>query len=157
MTQPVSLNHFAQSVVRAYRISMTPPYEPVAISLDGGLQEVPHPPDAELQIPNIWPSAAPQADTAALREAAKLLVAAENPVIIADRAARTAAGLRLVTELAETLQAPGRSINAADSTSRPSIISIKRAVAARADRAGRCDPWPGVVGLLGLRECLYRQ
>lgn len=104
--QPVSLNHFAQSVVRAYRISMTPPYEPVAISLDGGLQEVSRPPDSELQIPKYVPSAAPQADSAALREAAKLLAAAENPVIIADRAARTAAGLRLVTELAETLQAP---------------------------------------------------
>ena len=104
--QPVSLNHFAQSMVRAYRIAMTPPYEPVAISLDAGLQEVPYPKGEKLQIPKYVASAPPQADAAALREAAKLLAEAENPVIIADRAARTPAGMRLVTELAETLQAP---------------------------------------------------
>lgn len=104
--QPVSLNHFAQSMVRAYRIAMTPPYEPVAISLDGGLQEEAYPPEGKFQIPKYVPSAAPQADAAALRETAKLLVEAENPVIIVDRAARTANGMRLVTELAETLQAP---------------------------------------------------
>ena len=38
---PVSLQHFAQSFVRAYKMSMTPPYEPVMIALDGGLQEEP--------------------------------------------------------------------------------------------------------------------
>ena len=35
-----------------------------------------------------------------------MLVAAENPVIVADRAARTPAGMKLLVELAETLQAP---------------------------------------------------
>ena len=34
------------------------------------------------------------------------LVAAENPVIVAGRAARTAEGMKLMVELAETLQAP---------------------------------------------------
>ncbi len=38
---PVSLQHFAQSIVRAYKISMTPPYGPVMISLDAGLQQEP--------------------------------------------------------------------------------------------------------------------
>src|SRR6185503_10585229 len=38
-------------------------------------------------------------------EAAKLLVAAENPVIVTTRAARTPAGLALMVELAEALQA----------------------------------------------------
>src|SRR6266568_1652198 len=38
---PVSLQHFAQSMVRAYKMAMTPPYEPVMIALDGGLQEEP--------------------------------------------------------------------------------------------------------------------
>src|SRR5204863_3554983 len=38
---PVSLQHFAQSFVRAYKMAMTPPYEPVMIALDGGLQEEP--------------------------------------------------------------------------------------------------------------------
>src|SRR3954464_6271106 len=38
---PVSLQHFAQSMVRAYKISMTPPYAPVMISLDAGIQQEP--------------------------------------------------------------------------------------------------------------------
>src|SRR5471032_2296590 len=38
---PVSLQHFAQSFVRAYKIAMTPPYGPVALSLDAGLQQEP--------------------------------------------------------------------------------------------------------------------
>jgi thiamine pyrophosphate-dependent acetolactate synthase large subunit-like protein len=39
-------------------------------------------------------------------EAARLLVAAENPVLIAGRAARTPAGIAYLIELAETLQIP---------------------------------------------------
>ncbi len=35
-----------------------------------------------------------------------MLVAAENPVIVAGRAARTSAGIKLLVELADTLQAP---------------------------------------------------
>ena len=38
---PVSLQHFAQSFVRAYKIAMTPPYGPVMIALDAGLQQQP--------------------------------------------------------------------------------------------------------------------
>ena len=38
---PVSLQHFAQSFVRAYKIAMTPPYGPVAIALDADLQQEP--------------------------------------------------------------------------------------------------------------------
>ena len=47
----------------------------------------------------------PQGYTAALREAAKLLVAADHPVIVADRAVRSARGLKLMVELAEALTA----------------------------------------------------
>ena len=38
---PVSLQHFAQSIVRAYKIAMTPPHGPVLIALDAGLQQEP--------------------------------------------------------------------------------------------------------------------
>src|ERR1700686_3831776 len=38
---PVSLQHFAQSFVRAYKIANTPPYGPVMIALDAGLQQEP--------------------------------------------------------------------------------------------------------------------
>ena len=42
----------------------------------------------------------------AVREAARLLVAAEHPVIIADKYARTADGIKWLVQLAEVLQAP---------------------------------------------------
>jgi thiamine pyrophosphate-dependent acetolactate synthase large subunit-like protein len=48
----------------------------------------------------------PQGDAGALREAAKLLAAAESPLIIADRVARSQEGIQRLVELAETLNAP---------------------------------------------------
>ena len=104
---PVSLQHFAQSMVRAYKISMTPPYGPVAISLDAGLQQEPvkHHNGEKLYIPKYTPTSAPQGDTNAVREAARLLAGAERPVIVVDRAARTENGVRLLVQLAEALQA----------------------------------------------------
>ena len=102
---PISLEHFAESTVRAYKIAMTPPTLPVVIVADGELQESPIPVDAKFHIPKLVRAAPPQGDTGAVAEAARLLVAAENPVILADRAARTPAGLAHLIELAETLQA----------------------------------------------------
>ena len=104
---PVSLQHFAQSFVRAYKISMTPPYGPVMISLDAGLQQEPiqRRNGEKLYIPKYTPTSPPQGDTGAVKEAARLLANAERPVIVVDRAARTANGVRLLVELAEALQA----------------------------------------------------
>jgi acetolactate synthase I/II/III large subunit len=103
---PVSLQHFAQSFVRAYKIATTPPYGPVAISLDAGLQQEPITQNGEkLYIPRYVPTSPPQGDTGAVKEAARLLANAQNPVIVVDRAARTENGMRLVVQLAEALQA----------------------------------------------------
>jgi thiamine pyrophosphate-dependent acetolactate synthase large subunit-like protein len=106
--QPTSLQHFAQSMVRAYKIAMTPPHEPVMIALDAGLQQEPIKPREResLYIPKYVPTAPPQADSNAIREAARLLATAERPVIVADNAARTPAGIGLLVALAEALQAP---------------------------------------------------
>jgi thiamine pyrophosphate-dependent acetolactate synthase large subunit-like protein len=101
---PVTLSHFAESTVRAYTIAMTPPFEPVVIVADGVLQEEPIN-EKNLRIPKLVMSAPPQGDSGAVAEAAKLLVNAENPVIVAGRLARTPRGIELLTELAETLQA----------------------------------------------------
>src|ERR1700692_4058403 len=38
---PVSLAHFSQAFVRAYKLAMTPPHEPVMLALDAELQEMP--------------------------------------------------------------------------------------------------------------------
>ncbi len=46
----------------------------------------------------------PVGDSGSVAEAAKLLVAAENPVIVADRTARTPEGLACLVDLAEALQ-----------------------------------------------------
>jgi acetolactate synthase-1/2/3 large subunit len=102
---PVSLQHFAQSFVRAYKYAMTPPYEPVMISLDAGLQDSPID-DPHLYIPRYVPTSPPHADMGALRETAKLLVSAEQPVIVVDKMARTAEGMTSLVQLAELLQIP---------------------------------------------------
>jgi len=104
---PVSLQHFAQSMVRAYKIAMTPPYGPVMISLDAGLQQEPmrsHGAE-KLYIPRYVPTSPPAGDGGAVKEAARLLAGAENPVIVADRMARTPNGPKLLVQLAEALQA----------------------------------------------------
>ena len=105
---PVSLGHFAESAVKAYKIAMTPPMEPVVISANGQLQEEPMPEQDRrtLRVPKLTLSSPPAGDPGAVAEVAKLLVAAENPVLITDRTARTPAGIGLLVELAETLQAP---------------------------------------------------
>jgi len=103
---PISLPHFAESTVRAYKIAMTPPTMPVLLIVDGELQENPTPNDAALRIPKLSPTGPPQGDSGSVAEAARLLVAAENPVLIAGRAARTPAGMICLMELAEALQIP---------------------------------------------------
>ena len=103
---PASLQHFAESAVRAYKIAMTPPMMPVLLVADGALQEDPVSPEASLRIPKLTLAAPPQGDSAAVAETARWLVAADSPVIVADRAARTHAGMARLVELAEALQAP---------------------------------------------------
>jgi thiamine pyrophosphate-dependent acetolactate synthase large subunit-like protein len=104
---PVSLQHYAQSFVRAYKIAMTPPYGPVMISLDAGLQQEPvkNHGGEKPYIPRYVPTAPPQGDSGAVKEAARLLAGAQNPLIVADRAARTPNGVKLLVQLAEALQA----------------------------------------------------
>ena len=95
--QPVSLPHFAESAVRAYKIAMTPPMMPVLLVLDGGLQEDPISHRGQRRVCASRSSRVttpPQGDSGAVAEAARLLVNAQNPVIVADRAARTPAGHR---------------------------------------------------------------
>ena len=102
--QPTSLQHFAEFAVRAYKIAVTPPMGPVMLSLDAELQENPISEAESLRIPKLAKVVPPQGDAGALAETARLLVAAENPLIVCDRVARTPAGMARLVELAETLQ-----------------------------------------------------
>jgi thiamine pyrophosphate-dependent acetolactate synthase large subunit-like protein len=102
--QPENLAQCTNGMFRAYRLMMTPPMAPVLLVLDSRIQKDPltrRPPVPPLVMP-----AAPAADLGAVREAARLLVAAENPRVQAGRAVRTQEGLRRLVELAELLQMP---------------------------------------------------
>ncbi len=103
---PVSLPHFAESAVRAYKICMTPPREPVVIVLDSTLMESPIPKDAVLRIPKLTLDGPPTGDPASVMAAAKLLVGAENPVLIAGDFLNSEAGMQNLIELVDTLQIP---------------------------------------------------
>jgi len=102
---PQSAKQFAETVVRAHKIATTEPAGPVFISVDKHLQEKSIEGDAP-PIPKISPTLAPQGNMNALEQAAERLVNAENPVIVAERLARTPAGMDRLVELAELLQAP---------------------------------------------------
>jgi acetolactate synthase-1/2/3 large subunit len=103
---PVSLSHFGESFVRAYRMAMTPPVMPVALVCDEPLQERPVPKEFDGRIPKLPAIANPTADPATITQLAKMLVAADAPLLVASRCARTAEGMQSLVELAELLQAP---------------------------------------------------
>ena len=103
---PVSLAHFAESSVRAYKISMALPMEPVVIVADTELQENAIPRDVNLSIPKLTLDAPPQGDAGSVAEVARLLVAAETPVVIAGGATRSQEGMERFMEFVEALQVP---------------------------------------------------
>ena len=103
---PASLPHFAESAVRAYRIAMTPPREPVVLVADSTLQESPIAQNATFHIPKLTLDTAPQGDSGSVAEAARLLVAADNPVVIAGHVVRSQASMQQFIEFAEALQVP---------------------------------------------------
>jgi acetolactate synthase I/II/III large subunit len=103
--QPTSLESFAMSMVRAKSIATTIPYAPTLIVADNeiGEHEMPGP---EPYIPAFTLNLPPVGDPAAITQVAKMLVAAQHPVILADRLVRTQAGMQALVALAETLGAP---------------------------------------------------
>jgi len=103
---PISLTHFAESAVRGYKIAMTPPRGPVVLVADSDLQERPVEDLSRLHVPRLTLASPPAGDPVAVTELAKLLVAAESPVILGGAAIRTTEGMRLLVELAETLEVP---------------------------------------------------
>ena len=105
---PMSLQHFAESTVRGYALACAQPPGPVFLTADSKLQEGPldEREQRRLKIPRLATTSQPAGDANAVREAARMLVAAETPVIIADRYARSQAAMDDLVRLAELLQAP---------------------------------------------------
>ncbi|HXI99582.1 MAG TPA: thiamine pyrophosphate-dependent enzyme, partial [Micropepsaceae bacterium] len=102
--KPASLQHFAESAVRAYKIATTPPMAPVVLCADTEMQEGPIPEGEKPTIPKLPATAMPQGESGAVAEVAKLLVAAENPIIVAESYGRSQAAVDHLVELAELLQ-----------------------------------------------------
>jgi acetolactate synthase I/II/III large subunit len=105
--QPVSPQYIADSFHRAYRLAVTAPKGPVLVTVDDWLQEnsltdV----RSELSIPAYHPPVQPVADPQALADAARMLVAAQNPVIVVDRAVSSQAGMDNIAALAEVIGSP---------------------------------------------------
>jgi thiamine pyrophosphate-dependent acetolactate synthase large subunit-like protein len=102
---PQSLGAFGETAVRAYKFAMTPPMGPVLVVASHETQTNPIT-QSNLKVPRLVMTAPPAGDASAVAEAAQMLVAAERPMIIEQRAVRTPNGRKLLQELAETLQAP---------------------------------------------------
>lgn len=129
---PQSLQHFAESMMRAYRIATTPPMGPVVVMLDGHLQEA-GTEHAMPSIPAMTPTQPPVGDPSAIAEAARWLVAAESPVIVADWMARDQDGIDRLVELAEVLQAPVVNLRGRLNFPNTHYLSQSRAQVAKAD------------------------
>ena len=93
-----------ESTVRAMKIAMTPPMGPTVITAAAALRESNTSEASATRIAKLTYPTSPQGESAAVNEAARMLVAAGNPLIIADRLARTAAGMERLIELAELMK-----------------------------------------------------
>ena len=102
---PLSLQHYAESMARALKIAMTPPAGPVAVVLDGHLQEA-EAGNQRLSLFSVSVNQPPTGNEAAVAEAARWLLEAESPVIVADLMARDQVGVERLVALAEALQVP---------------------------------------------------
>jgi thiamine pyrophosphate-dependent acetolactate synthase large subunit-like protein len=104
--EPTNIDVFGNVAMRAYTFGRTPPMGPTLLVVDSELQESAVADPSKLSVPRLIMPSIPQGDSGAVREAARLLIAAERPLIRTGKLGRTSAGWDLVIELAELLQAP---------------------------------------------------
>jgi thiamine pyrophosphate-dependent acetolactate synthase large subunit-like protein len=105
--QPATIASIPESFIRGYRLATTEPAAPVYINYDAGLQEQGI--SQAIEIPDIGRFSRPsplQADPEALLRAAKVLVDAQSPLIIADFLGRNPKAVGSLVELAELLAVP---------------------------------------------------
>ncbi len=107
-SQPASVAAIPDAMLRAWRAMLTEPCGPVYVCFDAGQQEERLDPSVPLQLPDParFPVAAPSPPPPdAVREACRLLVGADFPVLLLGHAGRTQQGWRDLVELAELLGA----------------------------------------------------
>ena len=112
--QPVNIEGVPESFDRAYGIMMAEPRGPIYMCYDAMLQEDPLEQAPTLPSAAAVAAAVPSpmaADPAALEQVARMLVAAEHPVILTEYAGRHANGLDDLVRLAETAGIPVYDVN----------------------------------------------
>jgi thiamine pyrophosphate-dependent acetolactate synthase large subunit-like protein len=105
--QPIGIEAIPSSMLRAYRIAMSDPTGPVYLCFDVTDQESAIEKEIPLPDPSRFRPPAPlQAETEAIKEAARLLSEAQNPVIVADYLGRNNDAVVSLVQLAELLSIP---------------------------------------------------
>jgi acetolactate synthase I/II/III large subunit len=152
--QPTDVQYVADSFHKAYRLATTAPMGPVLITLNDWMQE-----NSitslrnSLTIPAYHPAVPPVGDPQALAAAAKMLVAAQYPVIVADRVVSSQAGMDQLVALAEVLGAPvlNRASRICMPTDHPAnLTGLDSSVIAKADVLlflGVDDVWGTINGV----------
>jgi thiamine pyrophosphate-dependent acetolactate synthase large subunit-like protein len=105
--QPVGIEAIPSSMLRGYRIAMSDPAGPIYLCFDVTDQESAITKEIPLPDPSRFRPPAPlQAEVGAIKEAARLLSEAQNPVIVADYLGRNNDAVLSLVELAELLSIP---------------------------------------------------
>jgi thiamine pyrophosphate-dependent acetolactate synthase large subunit-like protein len=105
--QPIGIEAIPSSMLRAYRIAMSDPTGPVYLCFDVTDQESAIEKEIPLPDPSRFRPPAPlQAEIDAIKEAARLLSEAQNPVIVADYLGRNNDAVLSLAQLAELLSIP---------------------------------------------------
>ena len=104
--EATTLDRFGEAAMMAYTVGRTPPMGPTLLVVDSALQNSRIPDRSRLRVPSLVMPSPPQGDLNAVKEAARLLVNAERPLIMPGKVARTPKGWDLMVELAEVLQSP---------------------------------------------------
>ncbi len=104
--QPGSLQHYKESMLRGHGIMMTAPMGPIIMTCEQTLQEDTQSRKPQPPLPAYVAATQPAPPPDAIRQAAQMLATAKNPVIIADRCARSQADVKNLVALAEALQVP---------------------------------------------------
>ncbi|HZD66742.1 MAG TPA: thiamine pyrophosphate-binding protein, partial [Acidimicrobiales bacterium] len=104
--QPASIEALPESLVRAHHLAMAAPPGPVYVCLDTALQEAPLP-DPAPEVPTGVAAPTPLSPhPPAVDRLAGMLLAAEAPVVLADRVGRSTGAVRRLVELADLLALP---------------------------------------------------
>jgi thiamine pyrophosphate-dependent acetolactate synthase large subunit-like protein len=119
--QPASVAAIPEGFLRVWRVAQTEPQGPVYLCLDAALQEQPL--ERPVPLPDVarfGPATPPHPDPRAIDEAARRLVEARFPVILAESLGRRPQATGPLCRLAERLAAPLVDL-ASESQGRPSV------------------------------------